>query len=106
MYYQQHIFFCVNEREGKNRSCGGSGSKDLFLYAKRKCRAMLMQDPQIVRINGAGCLGRCESGPCVLVYPQGTWHQITSSNDVDLLLCETLEAYGYRSQSAASARMA
>jgi (2Fe-2S) ferredoxin len=27
-----------------------------------------------VRINQAGCLDRCEEGPVVVVYPQGTWY--------------------------------
>jgi len=26
-----------------------------------------------VRINAAGCLGRCEQGPAIVVYPEGTW---------------------------------
>jgi NADH:ubiquinone oxidoreductase subunit E len=89
MHYQQHIFFCVNERDSTNRSCGGSGAKELFTYAKRNVRDLLMKDPQRVRINSAGCLGRCEAGPCVVVYPEGEWHRVTTQHEVDALLSKS-----------------
>jgi (2Fe-2S) ferredoxin len=39
-----------------------------------------------VRINGAACLDRCELGPCIVVYPEGVWYRVTSTQDVDRLL--------------------
>jgi (2Fe-2S) ferredoxin len=34
----------------------------------------------------AGCLDRCELGPCVVVYPEGIWYRVGSTEDVDTVL--------------------
>ena len=39
-----------------------------------------------VRVNLAGCLDRCELGPCVVIYPEGVWYKIGSPADVDAVL--------------------
>jgi len=36
-----------------------------------------------VRINKAGCLERCELGPVVVVYPEGTWYTYVDEADID-----------------------
>lgn len=39
-----------------------------------------------VRVNSAGCLDRCELGPCVVIYPEGVWYRVDSRADVDEVL--------------------
>jgi (2Fe-2S) ferredoxin len=39
-----------------------------------------------IRVNSAGCLDRCERGPCVVIYPEGVWYRIDSRADVDAVL--------------------
>jgi len=39
-----------------------------------------------IRINSAGCLGRCEEGPAMVVYPDGVWYRCESREDVDEVL--------------------
>jgi (2Fe-2S) ferredoxin len=39
-----------------------------------------------VRVNLAGCLDRCELGPCVVIYPEGVWYRVTSTADADAIL--------------------
>ncbi|KAF1013130.1 MAG: Ferredoxin, 2Fe-2S [Burkholderia gladioli] len=36
-----------------------------------------------VRINNAGCLGCCEEGPVIVVYPEGTWYTYVDKQDID-----------------------
>ena len=36
-----------------------------------------------MRINQAGCLDRCEEGPVLVVYPQGTWYTYVDKEDID-----------------------
>ncbi|RAG25725.1 (2Fe-2S) ferredoxin domain-containing protein, partial [Burkholderia multivorans] len=36
-----------------------------------------------VRINKAGCLDRCEEGPVMVVYPEGTWYTYVDKADID-----------------------
>ncbi len=39
-----------------------------------------------LRINSAGCLDRCELGPCAVIYPEGVWYKIETKADVDAVL--------------------
>jgi len=39
-----------------------------------------------VRINTAGCLDRCELGPTMVIYPEGTWYRCKNTDDVDEVL--------------------
>ena len=39
-----------------------------------------------LRVNAAGCLDRCELGPCLVIYPEGVWYRIGSPADVDAVL--------------------
>ena len=34
-------------------------------------------------ISNTGCLGLCNDGPIVIVYPEGTWYGKVTPNDVD-----------------------
>lgn len=81
--YRIHLFFCTNQRMPKTKSCGGSGAERLYLYAKRKSRDLTQASAGPLRVNSAGCLGRCDKGPCVLVYPHGEWHKVTTTEDID-----------------------
>jgi (2Fe-2S) ferredoxin len=41
---------------------------------------------QRLRVNSAGCLDRCELGPCVVIYPEGIWYRVETNGDVDRIL--------------------
>ncbi len=83
-YYQHHVFFCCNQREpGARTCCNDKGASDLRDYAKQKVKALGLSGAGKVRINQAGCLDRCELGPCVVVYPQGVWYRYLDEEDID-----------------------
>ena len=44
-----------------------------------------------IRINQAGCLDRCEEGPCVVVYPEGVWYTYLDRADIDEIIEEHLQ---------------
>jgi len=73
LYYRAHVFCCTNQRpEGHERGCCASkGSERLRNYMKKRAKEMGLKD---IRINGAGCLDRCELGPCIVIYPEGIWY--------------------------------
>jgi len=50
---------------------------------KAQARKLGLND---VRINMAGCLERCELGPVMVVYPEGTWYRYESQSDIDEIL--------------------
>lgn len=86
-FYQHHVFFCTNTRKpGERRSCGRHGADDARDHAKKRIKELKLARPGAVRINNAGCMERCELGPCLVVYPQGTWYTYESEKDVDEII--------------------
>lgn len=84
-FFSTHIFCCTNTREPNHRrgSCGAKGSDELRAYMKSKAKEIGLENS---RINSAGCLDQCEQGPCIVVYPQGTWYHCSTKEDVDTIL--------------------
>ena len=91
-YYQRHVFFCTNDRgAGAERpSCNQCGSAALREYAKSKVKEMGLSGQGKVRINSSGCLDRCEEGPAIVVYPEGTWYTYIDEMDIDEIIEEHL----------------
>lgn len=87
-YYEHHVFFCLNVRQAKDGEppracCGGPAAIAAQQHAKQRIKALGLSQPGKVRINQAGCLERCEQGPCLVVYPQGTWYSYLDTADID-----------------------
>jgi len=87
-YYRQHLFFCTNRREeGAERpSCGWCDSASMRAYAKARVKALGLAGQGRVRVNTAGCLDRCEEGPCLVVYPDGVWYTYVDESDLDEII--------------------
>lgn len=90
-YYKYHVFFCTNLREDGARCCGASGGQAMRDYAKKKIKALDLNGKGKCRINSAGCLDRCDEGPLLVVYPEGTWYTYVDKDDIDEILHEHLE---------------
>ena len=87
LYYQRHVFFCLNEREGDERpSCARCGAQAAQEYAKRRIKELDLNGAGKIRINKAGCLDRCEEGPVLVVYPEGTWYTYVDTHDIDEII--------------------
>jgi (2Fe-2S) ferredoxin len=82
-FYRYHVFFCTNQRETGETCCNNHGANDLRNYAKDRIKALGLNKPGAVRINSAGCLERCEQGPVLVIYPQGTWYTFIDREDID-----------------------
>ena len=86
-FYKHHVFFCTNVREdGCRESCGKSGAFEAQQHAKKRIKELGLNGPGQVRINKAGCLDRCEEGPVVVIYPQGTWYTYVDASDIDEII--------------------
>lgn len=57
-------------------------------YAKARIKALQLSGKGQVRVNVAGCLGRCNEGPTIVVYPEGIWYTYHSQADIDEILQE------------------
>lgn len=93
-YFDAHVFVCCNRRpDGHPRgSCAAKGSERLRDYMKARAKELGLA-PR-VRVNMAGCLDRCEHGPCIVIYPEGIWYSVGSTADVDRVLIEHVQQGG------------
>jgi (2Fe-2S) ferredoxin len=58
-------------------------------HAKKRIKELGLNGQGKVRINQAGCLDRCEEGPVLVVYPQGTWYTYVDTSDIDDIIDPT-----------------
>jgi (2Fe-2S) ferredoxin len=105
LYFQTHVFCCTNRRADgdKKGCCATKGGEQLRNYMKKRAKEMglgaaaVASGPQSalnaeqlphkrVRINGAGCLDRCEWGPVIVIYPEGVWYSPKNESDIDEIL--------------------
>jgi (2Fe-2S) ferredoxin len=89
--YKYHVFFCLNTRESMNgeptrQCCGGEAAINAHQHAKHRIKQLGLNKIGQVRINQAGCLERCEQGPCLVIYPQGTWYTYLDNSDIDTII--------------------
>jgi len=89
-YYRQHVFFCCNQRDDGKPCCNARGASELRDHAKARIRQLGLRGEGQVRINQAGCLDRCDEGPCIVVYPEGVWYTYIDANDIDEIIDEHL----------------
>jgi (2Fe-2S) ferredoxin len=89
-YFKHHVFICCNQRTNGDPSCNDHGASDMFDYAKGRVAELKLNQPGMVRINKAGCLGRCLSGPVIVVYPEAIWYQFVDKEDVDEIITSHL----------------
>jgi (2Fe-2S) ferredoxin len=82
-YYQRHVFLCTNHRDGGRACCSQLGASEALARCKARIRELGFSGAGQTRINSAGCLNRCEMGPTLVVYPEGTWYSYVSLEDID-----------------------
>lgn len=82
-YYQRHIFFCTNQREGGQSCCADQRAVQAFDHCKALAKAQGLLGAGQVRVNKAGCLDRCAGGPIAVVYPEATWYTYVDESDIE-----------------------
>lgn len=86
-YYDIHLFICTNRRSN-SKSCGGNGAERILRHAKRRVQALEDSINLSIRVSSSGCMGRCELGPLLVIYPEGTWYRCNSPHDLDEIISE------------------
>ena len=84
-YYQYHLFFCTNRRDGKG-CCADHGAQQMRDYAKARSKELGLAKPGGVRVNSAGCMNRCGEGPVVVIYPEAVWYRYRDRSDIDEII--------------------
>lgn len=89
-YFKHHVFFCTNQRAEGEQCCAACGGNEGFAYAKDRIGALKLNGPGAIRVNKAGCLGRCDHGPVVVIYPEETWYSYIDHEDLEEIIQEHL----------------
>lgn len=82
MVFDVHIFVCTNQRSGTERlSCGEVHGLELVAEFKKQLKNLNVNLK--TRVNKSGCLGICDYGPTVAIYPEGTFYVGVKKGDVE-----------------------
>ena len=89
-FYRYHVFFCTNQRDAGEACCADFDARSMRDYVKKRTKELKLHGAGDVRVNLAGCLGRCELGPVVVVYPDEVWYTYVDKEDLDEIIDEHL----------------
>ena len=89
MPYEKQIFVCTNNREGKGASCGDHMGEEVFKQLRQIAKDKGLH-PRL-RVAQAKCLGQCNSGVNVMVYPDNVWYSDVKLADVAQLAGKYLQ---------------
>ena len=82
-HFARHIFFCTNQR-GPGHDCyGNHGAQAAAAHCTQRIKELGLSGAGHVRVNSAGCLGRCQAAPVAVVYPEGVWYRYADLADID-----------------------
>jgi (2Fe-2S) ferredoxin len=80
--FRYHAFCCFQQRPPTHPkgSCGARGGAALWERLGAR-----IESPQLSRVAmvATGCLGFCNAGPLMVVYPEGIWYQPKTNEDID-----------------------
>lgn len=88
--YNKHIFICNNQRpaDAPKKSCGSEHGKKLLDLFREKIKEKKL--PINIRTQTAGCLGICNFGPTIAIYPEGVFYVGVQEADVAEIIEEHL----------------
>jgi len=83
---EKHIFVCLNQRplENPKGSCTTRGAEEVFKQFKHEIELNNLYGK--VFLTKTGCLGPCQHGAIVLVYPDAIWYAGVTKNDVPKII--------------------
>jgi (2Fe-2S) ferredoxin len=86
MRFEKYIFVCINERpdEHPRGCCSQRGSTEILDELKRQVKEKRLRLQ--VRVNKAGCMELCETGPSIMVHPDNVWYQKVKLEDVEEII--------------------
>ncbi len=77
-----HVAVCTN------RTCAAGGAPEVLERLRQAARDSDACDARITRTS---CLGRCDSGPTVAVYPDGVWYGEVDPDDAERIVGSHLD---------------
>ncbi len=78
--FRRHVFVCMQEKPEGAASCPANKSLPVLQALEREVMSQGLDDD--VQITTSGCLGLCDDGPILIVYPEGVWYHKVKAEDV------------------------
>jgi (2Fe-2S) ferredoxin/predicted O-methyltransferase YrrM len=88
--FRYHVFVCTQIKPEGVTSCCASGSKRVLDALNRETQSQGLENE--IQITTCGCLGLCDDGPIVIVYPDGVWYRSVTPADAPEIVSAHLRA--------------
>ncbi|WP_027364906.1 (2Fe-2S) ferredoxin domain-containing protein [Desulfotruncus alcoholivorax] len=85
---KHHIFVCISTRTGSQPKglCHGKSSLEILSSFLEEIEDQGLSGE--IFISNTGCLGLCEQGPVVIIYPDNVWYGGVTPGDVEEIMEE------------------
>ncbi len=77
--FRFHLFVCTQQKPEGVTSCPVNGSITVLKELDREIQACGFGDD--VQLTTCGCMGLCDEGPGMIVYPEGVWYRRVQTSD-------------------------
>jgi (2Fe-2S) ferredoxin len=88
--FSAHVFVCTQQKPEGVPSCSAAGSTQILQALERELQAQGVAGS--AQVTTCGCLGLCDEGPMMLVYPQGVWYRRVRPEEVAEIVASHLGA--------------
>lgn len=78
--FRYHVFVCMQQKAEGIQCCSASGSSQVLDTLHRELSSRGLSDD--VQVTTCACLGTCNHGPVMIVYPEGAWYSGVKPEDV------------------------
>jgi (2Fe-2S) ferredoxin/predicted O-methyltransferase YrrM len=83
--FRFHLFVCTQQKPEGVSSCSASGSFAVLSALDREMQERGLNHRSLnneVQLTTCGCMGLCDEGPVMVVYPAGVWYRRVQPSDV------------------------
>jgi (2Fe-2S) ferredoxin/predicted O-methyltransferase YrrM len=86
--FRFHLFVCTQQKPEGVTSCPANGSLAVLNRLEREVQARGLSSD--VQLTTCGCMGLCDEGPVMVVYPEGVWYRRVQPSDIPEILGQHL----------------
>lgn len=85
--YKKHIFVCINDKE-EGECCAKKDSNEILRILREHVNNNGLM--HIYNITKTKCLGHCNEGPTIVIYPEGLFFRKVTIEDTKKIIKEFL----------------
>ncbi len=78
--FRIHLFVCTQQKPEGVPSCAANRSLEILDRLDREIQTRHLDHE--VQLTTCGCMGLCDEGPLMVVYPKGVWYRRVHPEDV------------------------